>query len=112
SGKSCCNLAQAERCHRACKISTSPVDLHLHCRHSDEISLFSCIDKHQKGEDCCGMARNPECHTACRRSLGSSLSRSHLNSVCGHNVIQCVNNISKSSTVASPHKCKFFEIYF
>ncbi|XP_073979383.1 reversion-inducing-cysteine-rich protein with kazal motifs isoform X2 [Rhodnius prolixus] len=106
SWRICCNKAQTERCHRACRSAATSSELPHHCRHSDELDLFACVQKLQEGEECCGLARNPECHNLCRKWLQnpSHVSRSYLVNACSYPVVNCINNISKPAHLSAPHK--------
>nr|XP_014280418.1 reversion-inducing cysteine-rich protein with Kazal motifs [Halyomorpha halys] len=102
----CCEEAQSERCHQACKNAKSASELQHHCRRSDELVLYGCIQKQEAGEECCGYARSPECHSMCRRWLQQSgrMSWSRLTAACTNPVLQCLNNISKPFLLSNPQK--------
>ncbi|CAH1407264.1 unnamed protein product, partial [Nezara viridula] len=109
----CCEEAQSERCHQACKSAKSASELQHHCRRSDELVLYGCIQKQEAGEECCGYARSPECHSMCRRWLQQTgrMSWSRVTAACTNPVLQCLNNISKPFLLSSPQKyihcCEF-----
>nr|XP_018913097.1 PREDICTED: reversion-inducing cysteine-rich protein with Kazal motifs [Bemisia tabaci] len=111
-GRPCCTFAQSERCKEACLSANSRSDLVSNCRYSDELALFTCVDRQKLGAECCSNARSLECEGACRAVFRSQLTPSHqvrmaVTEACSQNspkVTHCLKNIIRVAPVANPHK--------
>lgn len=71
-GRPCCHLPQSEKCKMACLQAKSTLDLTTSCRKSDEITFYTCIERHETGERCCKNASTKNCSEACKKVFASS----------------------------------------
>ncbi|XP_067139250.1 reversion-inducing cysteine-rich protein with Kazal motifs-like [Centruroides vittatus] len=69
NGRSCCRLPQSRKCRLACLSARNGEELLQHCRRSDELSFYSCVERLEAGDRCCGRAQSAACRLACRRAL-------------------------------------------
>ncbi|KAF6210986.1 hypothetical protein GE061_014099 [Apolygus lucorum] len=104
--KSCCNHAATDSCHSGCELAETAGELVQHCRQSDEMYLFDCVEIKQEREECCGLARKPECHNMCRRWVMSPMqvSKSLLANTCNSPVINCLSTLIPRVPLRQPHK--------
>ncbi|XP_053683316.1 reversion-inducing cysteine-rich protein with Kazal motifs [Sabethes cyaneus] len=99
-GRFCCSLGMTQKCQNACAIASKQEELLSGCRHSDEQTMFSCIQRQEDGDSCCGQARTSECLIACKdvfknQRTPTRQQRLLVQSTCSNNnsnILQCIKS--------------------
>ncbi|XP_058833021.1 reversion-inducing cysteine-rich protein with Kazal motifs isoform X1 [Topomyia yanbarensis] len=100
SGRICCSLGMSLKCQNSCAIASNQNDLLVGCRHSDEQTMFSCIQRQEDGDRCCASARTSECLLACKdifrsKHTPTKQQRELVQNTCinnNSNILQCITS--------------------
>ncbi|XP_046752373.1 reversion-inducing cysteine-rich protein with Kazal motifs isoform X1 [Diprion similis] len=104
-GRGCCHLSQNFICGMKCALAGSRSDLDADCRQSDELELFSCMEKQEESERCCNNVTNETCRAVCRTAFhnpGKHSSRKLSENNCQNQMPKCLKTIAEAESAENP----------